>query len=403
MRKWVLFFLVLLAGSCAAINVGTSDESFEKGEKIGFAGLCSPGKQSFFSVREGVKKIFSQEFLCPLSGGYSVSLQTSFLDPAGIWTATLWSENESAEKKIEVSDTREARFLLVRFLSPTGTSFYRGETLALNVEVRDEGNEAGDANAVFWGVDGTRFFLEKTGTGNYFLRYRLPLDSNTGEWKLEVLAQRETENGLIGGKGTIAAEIISAPISIEVIGPDVSYFDVGQKVLFDLVAKYLDGTPLEQGTVTVSVGANTVQLKDGLNGKFSGEFELKQYNIGSVEAVITASDPFGNEQAKTVNLVAGCSPTCLLSQYGLIALGLILAAFVVGRFVLRRTNYASELKKLKLEKEKTLQLIQSLQKEYFSKGVMPAASYKENLAKYRSKTVEIDEKIKNLQKEKENA
>ena len=73
----------------------------------------------------------------------------------------------------------------------------------------------------------------------------------------------------------------------------------------------------------------------------------------------------------------------------------------IGSIVLTKLSSSNQLSKLKEERQKTLDMIKSLQEDYFTKGVMPSSSYKKNLSDYTAKVAELEEKIAQLKSKKE--
>ncbi|MDO8634532.1 MAG: hypothetical protein Q7K34_04545 [archaeon] len=402
MKKTVLVMLSLVFSIplAYALALDTPSGEYSKGDKIIFTIECTQSRTNNLSVKSGNRVILDSDFLCPASGGYSYSLETSFLDLAGKWVAELSSTEGSAFKEITMNEKREAGFLLIRFMSPAEGSYFRGEKLSINAEIRDAGEPVVDANAVFWGAKGEKIFLENKQNGTYFFEYGLPLDAKPGDFELEVLAEKNTQTGHIGGKSTLKIRVQISPILIEIIEPKASTFDFGEQVTFSIKATYPNGKTLVAPDLKVSLGGRQFPLSKTAENIFEASPTFSTAGLGATEAVVSAADSFGNSSEKKLSLVITCSPTCMVKQYGLLVLGVAVIIFVAGRAVLSRAREQNELTGLEKEKQKTLSLIKSLQSEYFGKGIMPASSYKKNLADYKEKIVEIGERIKNLKETK---
>lgn len=396
----ILFSFIFLSTLAAGLAIDTPLDEYTKGDEITFTIQCTQGRTNNFSIKEGTRIIVDQDFLCPALGQHSYSIFTNFLDPAGIWVAEISSSEGSAIKEITMNEKREAGFLLVRFQSPAQGTYFRGEIIPINVEIRDAGELVLDANAVFWGAKGEKIILQNKQNGTYFYEYTIPLDAEPKEFELEVLVQKKNQNSAIGGKGTVALEIQNSPVLIEILEPKATTFDMGENIRFSIKATYPNGKPLIDPSLNITLGDTKTSFSKISENVFEASPKATLVASGSIDATINASDTFGNSSEKKLSLVITCSPTCLVKQYGLYFAGLLLIVFVIGRTILSKAKTQNDLVSLEKEKQKTLELIKSLQAEYFGKGVMPAASYKKNLAEYKEKIVEIEERIKNLKETK---
>ena len=83
-----------------------------------------------------------------------------------------------------------------------------------------------------------------------------------------------------------------------------------------------------------------------------------------------------------------------------VLLALVVIAAVVT-VLYSKLSSRNQLGKLQAERQKTLDLVKSLQEDYFGKGVMPSSSYKKNLSDYKAKLSEIEQKIADLKSKKD--
>lgn len=398
MKKAILTILSLVFSATLAHGLAVSlpSEEYSKGDKMVFTIECTQNRVNHFSVKHGARIILDLDLICPASSEYIYSLQTGFLDPAGKWVAEISSTEGSVLKEITMNEKREAGFLLIKFLSPAAGSYFRGEKLVINAEIADAGGLVTDANAVFWSVKGEKIFLENRQDGTYFLEYGIPLDAQTGDFDLEVLAEKNTQTASVGGKGTLKLSVQRSPILMEILEPKASAFDSGEQVKFSIKATYPNGEPLLAPDLKVSLGATQFPLSKTGENIFETSISLSSAGLGVTEAVVSASDSFGNSSEKKLVIVITCSLTCMVKQYGPLVAGIVFVIFVGGHAVLSGARKKNKLADLEKEKQKTLEMIKSMQSEYFGKGTMPGSFYKKNLADYNAKIVEIEERIKNL-------
>ncbi len=394
-KALVFFFIVFFCLNAFALSISVEKNSFEKSEKILFSLECTPFQKNSLSALEKEKEVFFHEFDCPSEGLYDFNYQSSFLDPKGNWRVVLKDNENTAEKAIIVNEPREAGFLIVKFLSPPLKTFYRGEKIVVSVNLKDNDVDISDANVFFWSVDGKKIPLRNSLGGNYIFDYTIPLGARTGDWELLVLAEKNTGQK-IGGSALLSLKVEKAPLVLEVLKPSAFYFDLGQKVEFVIKAYYPDNSFLSNGKAKVVFLEKEFELTSLDGNMFGKELDLTGFSLGSVQANIVVEDEFGNSGSTTLDMVAGCSVTCLLANYGLIALTAIVIIFIFARLVFSKTSYHLEIKKLEAEKEKNLELIKNLQSNYFAKGTINPDNYRKDLAQYKEKISELEEKISKM-------
>ena len=134
---------------------------------------------------------------------------------------------------------------------------------------------------------------------------------------------------------------------------------------------------------------------------YKGVFKVPASLFGAVELEVSAIDFTQNEGLKTIKMVIGCSVTCLINQYGLFVAAFVLIVAAVGRIFYSHISYKGKLEKLQKEKEKINRLIKDRQREYFTKGIMPAKSYKKNLSEYKTRLIQTEQEIMELKRKEE--
>src|SRR3989344_427106 len=391
-NAFLLLAVLLLASDAIALTILTDKLSYVKGDVIAISGACSAGNQNLVIGLNGEKKIFEEDIECSEEEEFSFDYQSSFLDPEGNWELRLSTPEESAKINVVVENKREAGFYFIKVLNPTIGKYSRAEKLDFSVEVTDAGTLVADARVVLWGVKGERIEFRNSGSGVYNVEYTVLVDAPLGSWKVLLLAETVRGQERIGGRNNELEMVIEkAPISIDVLEPKTTTFELGTRIPVRINATYFNGSGLpEESIATARVDGKEITLSRISSSEFAGMIEIEQ--SGSLEVEITVDDQSENITTKTLNLVAGCSVTCLITNYGLYIIAVVLVGLVAFQLFVGKVSYGSELSKLEKEKQKNLELIVSLQKEYFSKGVMPANSYKKNLAEYKARLAELEEK-----------
>jgi len=400
MKRLVLLFLFFFITGVFAIGFETDKTVFEKQELIKISGSCeNVGSTDITAIADGIA-IFSSPIECK-DGSFDFEYQTSFLDHSGEWEIILSSLNEQISKTIFVKEKREGGFFLVRFLSPASGQYQKNQNIIISVEITDAGSFVTDAQVVTWGALGEKLEFQNNSDGIYILEYTIPLESEIKEWNLEVLAQSLKGSEFFGGIGNLVLQIESAPIIIEVIEPNVASFEQGERINFIVRATYPNNEPLKDGQVFIKFDGRIVNLEQITLEEFRGTFDVPSNILGAIEAEVNAIDSANNSGVKTLKMVIGCSITCFVRQYGLILAAFVIVILALGHIFYTHLSFKNKNERIKKERDKINSLIKDLQKDYFTKGVMPTASYKKNLSEYKSRLIQIEQEINELQKKEE--
>lgn len=400
-QVFIVISLILICSAAFAITIQPQRNFLARGDELNAAGQCSPGTNPKLEVMAEGIKIVESTVDCS-NGQFAFSYKTTFLDPDGKWTLNISDNSESSSAEVLVDDAREAGFFLIRFLSPTPGKYVRTEKISLSVEISDSGEKVDDANVAFFGFGSERQYLVGVGNGIYTIDYEIPADADLGSWKLEVFATAPRGQGNSGGRNQLDLEIEKPPLKLQVVEPSVSSVEVGDEVKLNLVATYFNGNSLQGQPIVVAQidGIQTRLIKTAEN-TFEGKFNAPSTQTGTLEIAFNVEDGFGNDGATVQKIVVGCSITCLARNYGIfVLLALVIAAAAVSVFY-AKIHSGNELAKMQEERQKTLEMIRSLQSDYFTKGVMPSSSYKRNLSDYKARLAEIDQKIAELKSKKE--
>lgn len=399
----LLKLLLLLCISAYALTVNTDKTQYLKGEVIKISGDCKTELETKLTASLEEKIIFEEFINCSAGGSYIFEYATSYLDPAGNWLLVLSNKEERITKRAVVNPTSESAFYLIAFLSPTEGKYKRVEDIIISVRVTDAGIPVRDANLITWGPDGKKYYFENSGEGLYNLEYEIPYNGKLGDWELLVLAQSQRNGTFFGGVNSLTLELVKAPIAIEVVEPEIHSYELIQKIPIKLNISYFNGKPIKEEidelSVVAIIGRKNIQLEKTEEGAYELLYEPEMSEIGSLVIRINALDDAGNDGVKVIDLVVTCSIACLLIKYGLYIIVFIVVLIIILSLFSSRIKYHLELRMLENEKKKTMDLIKSLQEEYFGGRVMPSKSYNRNLAQYKSRIAELDEKIKRLKEE----
>ncbi len=402
-KKILILFiaLVMVAAASDALTLKASQPSVEKGNPINLTGNCDAGLVHNISGEIGGKKIFEEQINC-FDGKFEFNYKTGFLDPSGNWTITLFTEQSESEIIVQVNPVPASAFYRITFLSPAAFTFSRSETVFISVEVADAGKAVDEADVIIYDVFGRRINLKPEGNGIYDLNYAIPFDAPLGPWDLIVTSQKEVDGRLFGGERKISTEVAATRFTFDVLEPKQTTFEQSDPIPFRIKVSYPNGSRLTgEKLKKAEIKADNYATPMAFNS--DNELVLSYTSPVSGNKIMTVyvEDTSGNIGEEKLELAITCSITCFAKSYGLIIAVVLLLAIVIGRLFYMKTKNSLELIQLKKEKEKAVELIKNLQREYFEKGVMPAPSYKRNLAMYKARLIDLDQKIKQAEKKLE--
>ena len=394
----LLAAIVILSGFAAGLTINVEAPSYEKGGPLVFSGTCEQVTMHRVRGEINEKIIFDEQINC-FDSKFTYTRPTTYLDPSGNWKVTLYTSQSEASVIAKVLPTPESSFYRITFLSPAAFSFERASTVLISVEVTDSGEPVEGAQVIMYDTSGERIDLTSKGNGVYDVNYFVRSDSQLGEWDLIVAAQKEQGGNTYGGERKISTELVQSGFTFEIMEPSLKSYEQSDPVPVKARVTYPSGQAVSVDNVEqaeLRVAGRAYPLEVNSQNQFVASYRPEQ--SGNQVLRIYIKDQAGNEGEEAVSIVVTCSLTCFLKSYGLIILVTMLVVGVVARLFYSKISKSMSMIKLTNERKKTLELIQNLQKDYFGKGVMPSSSYKNNLANYKAKLIEIDQRIKELQK-----
>ena len=394
---YLLLSMILITSFSYSLTLKTDQSSYDKGEEILLSGNCDNAIIHSVKAELGEITIFEESINCS-TGKFDFSYETSFLDPIGTWKIILFTFDNETGILTQIKPTQDSAFYRITFLSPANFEFRKGESVFISVEVADSGEPVDGVEVVMYDALGRKINLKPEGNGIYDLNYSVPYNALTGDWDLIVTAQKQPNGTVHGGERKIETKITQTLFSFEIIEPTNQTYEQSDSIPFKTKITYPNGAKLKKENVEI-VELRIGDQKISMEINSEEEFILSHYPSASGNQVflLYVKDDAGNEGTKRIELVITCSITCLAKTYGLVVLVIILVLGVVSRLFYSKTKNALQLIQLKKDKEKTLDLIKNLQTEYFEKGIMPAMSYKKNLSNYKSKLIDLEEKIKQIE------
>lgn len=391
-----LAFAFLLAG-CCALEAELNSRAFQKGDTLSVAGTAE-GMVSIRALQNG-KLIFSTKTIPAEGGLFSFSRKIDLLDPKGAWDVVVSDANESLSEKITVIPTRQSEFLLISFLSPTPTSYYRTSGVKLVVRVTDSGRAAANASVYSWDFSGMKCSLKNNHDGTYSADFAIPHDALVGGWELKVVAAAYSGSELIGGENSISLDIERSPITIELISPRADEYNVGENLQIELRVGYVGGEAVKGARVYATVNYEPVELEQGDSGVYAGIFYPKAVKNEPLAISIRAEDGAQNYGTKTMLLKPANYFWWLLRENGV--LYLFPALFLAYIFYLsaRELHTFASRSALKRKRQEMLALKKRLHNDFYRRGIVSGANFGRRNAEYNAELNGLEAALKNFRED----
>jgi hypothetical protein len=399
MKKIVLILILFFCFNVFALNLDTNSVKYFQGETLYFFGSCTPNTELQITALNEIKKVFFEKINCSYQGKYFFEFNSSFIDPSGKWVITLDSVEGSVKKVVDVLPVRESSFYLISFLSPPSREISKASDLDLVVKVTDKGTPVNNAEVYFFDLFGEKKKMDFVSDGIYSFKYELPFNIETEFWNLLVLAQKENEI-TIGGSNEINLSLIDALISIEFIEPLFDSYDLSlnQRIPIKIKASYLDGKPVINPNITLTVNNKNFQFTAISENEFYFDFIPEITDLGSVVLMVNARDTAGNVGNNSKVIQTKGELIFILKQN--ILLILLISIVLIGIILMFSNKFilTKSLKSLELKEKELIQKIKSLQEDYFLNQKINPIEYKKILAEYNSKLALVKKKLSDLKK-----
>ncbi|MBN2126791.1 MAG: hypothetical protein JW703_00185 [Candidatus Diapherotrites archaeon] len=398
MKKIVLIaFILLFSLTVLALSLDTNSVRYEQGEKMSFFGSCTSGTSLQLTAVMDVIHIFSSELKCSKEGKYSFEYDSSFTDAPGNWIIKAVSNEGTVVKKISMLRARNASFFLVSFLSPSSNEIFLANDLNIVVQVSDKGKPVDEAVVYFFDLDGQKRKMNFISNGTYLYEYTIPFNSDINSWNLLVLSEKEGENP-IGGYGSMQLNLVPAVISVELIEPVFSSYDLSQEIPVKVKATYFNGKPLNQPKVFLKIKDREIYLEQLDFDTFYLNYSPDMLDIGSLTLTVNAFDSAGNSgNISKIIQTKGELLFILKENMLLIFAAAVLIVLIVLLFS-NKISRASLLNKQGKEEKELTQKIKELQEDYFLNQRIGTEEYKKLLAEYTSRLNAAKEKISRIKK-----
>jgi len=391
------------------LEINLNKEEFALGDIIEISGsLERLGKPLIVEISIDFifrnRKIFGTTVLPDSNGLFSLSRHTSLIDPAGVWTIEAKTEDVKknlglVQLDVNFSSPEKTAFFVVGFIEPVAKAFNRGRQINFLVKVRDSSNKAvSDAlvEAVMPGEK--RISLEEVSPGNYGGSFNIPFDFSLGEQQLTATVSKVIGETLYGGFASTTIFINKAPMTMEIIAPEKTIYNLGETIDFKLRLLYEFNIPVNNADIDLFAGEKKIRAKELGGGYYAASYSIAEDEAGPMVIRVEAKDEFENSAKEELNFeIKPVLPlTIFLTRNPVILAAVIVAVLFAAVVLFLFAKNILLLKILERKKEELVALKKKLQEQYFNEKTVESSEYYPLLDKYNEELEKLDVAIKAL-------
>jgi len=402
------------------INFSELKDSYVQGERIVLDAIVNDHKSPVANTTimititnsEGV--YLNKSYITNADGKISDYFLLSFIDSDGEWNVKIKAEDKDGnmgefEKKIIVGIPEGVLYYKIDFLSPVkGTSYSRGESVPITIEVSEEGKVVKAAKVIFKTPNGKNLNMTESEDGIYSANYKINFNDPIGLWTLSVQAIRKIAEKTRAGASKIPLQITQSRISIEVIEPVIDNAFTGQKLDYRIKATYPNGDEVTQADLSLILSnGDSVEFKEIEKGVYVTKYLIGKED-GVLSAKIVAKELEGDLVQEPIIVIVkkrtlfeyylAYAYNNFLRPYWWIILSSLMFIFVVTWPLTKRKYYKFRINRAKKQMRNISKTKIETEKDYFDKGNISKEDYKKLIQILNEKL----SKAKDIQKLSEN-
>ncbi|MEM2878882.1 MAG: hypothetical protein QXG10_05010 [Candidatus Hadarchaeales archaeon] len=340
------------------------------------------------------------------NGSYSWTYAISFGDPTGTYgisveaTETTGASGSGSGSFSVSMPENVVGYTVAIYSPPSGSIFSVLEEVPVSVYLTEGDNAVGGAEVWFYSPTLERVALTEIQTGVYTARYTIGIYDTPGTWSFTVEARKTVENTFRAGGSYVNVSINPASLQVSIDSPETTQIRAGGSVEVRVSVTYPDGTPLNNGTVLLSLptGEN-VEMTGGENGAYFYSYMVSGDDAGIWTMVVNASDAAGNSGSIT-SLITVLPAEEGIPIYWIVAICAVSAVIVSAAFLIRRHLIMRRMDRVEMEKKHIMALRDEAIRKYFKEGSISRQTYDSLLDEYQTKLAEL-ERISREKTEKE--
>ena len=405
------------------IKLYSFQESYVKGERINLNSLIEDFKGPVPNVTVELSLdwlgdvLYNQTYKTNRLGKFLDSYLISFADPDGTWNLKINAEDKegnegSLELKSKIGTPAGVTYYFVNFLSPIkGSSYSRGETVPISIEVSEEDSPIKGAEVTFLSPKGKYLELTELEPGVYTTNYHVLFNDPIGLWRLAVQAIKTTANITRAGGNTIPLQVKSGKIRFELLSPLQERVFAGTKLNYKIKVTYPDGSIVRGAELTSKLSNNqTLTFLEEKPGIYTAEYVVAQKDAGSLEAKITVIDKRGNtatmspvslfvKKSTIIELYLVLFYQDVIRPYWWAFLAFILIVIMLSKPTYERKSLKRNIRKAKEEQEVVKKMQMEAEREYYKNKTISKEDFRRLIHQYKERLAKAKEQQR-ISKEK---
>ncbi len=385
----------VVVASTLSLEMRAVKDTYSVGEEITLKGFVKKGG---VGIKTGVdieialdgQIIYGERIYSDDDGFFEIIYKSNFSDPSGNWLISADAKDAKgnkghAEQKISFVAPSILNIVEINFMEIPKERYYRGESIALFLEIIDESGEKieGADVKILTASNNLISFVEEG--GGYSSMVPVEIDAELGKQRYVISALKIIGDELFGGDKSFEAEILESDLLIDILEPKQRNFAIGDLIKFHIRLNYSGNRPVEEAFIEATVGEEFIamqRLGHAGPGEFIGEYRVSSNN--DFVYSISVHDLFGNSVEKEVEFSSsGISPIYLLQENLIIILG---ATLIIVVFLIRQKNKAGK----KDRKTEVMMEIKKIQTAYFKEGSINRGEYDKIMLKYESELKDLE-------------
>ncbi|RLF40063.1 MAG: hypothetical protein DRN00_00345 [Thermoplasmata archaeon] len=395
-----------------SLSVETDKDVYEKGDIVRISGKVKDPFGNYVSKGTAYISIYAEEWNYQLSatienGGFSATYHITFDKPDGEWKISVEAKDDKGDETpypenitFSVVTPDKYKLLSVSVINPSyGQIFERGEDVPFAVVITEDGKRVSGAEVTAYLPNGDRLKLSEGEVGLYSATYGLGYDSTVGNWTVYIEATKEVDGAVKSGFGWINFKVDLARPIVEVLSDLPDSIESGEKIEIRIKVSYPDGTPVEDGFVSLTdSGGKEIFLTNEGGGVYRASLILDKEGEKSIDVYMT--DSYGNVVSLNIGKVNVLHPR--LSTYAVRywwATGAI-SGFIISvfSFYMHRRLMLTRLYRMRREIERMERIKKDAAERYFLRGEITRENYDRIIEECESRIAELSKKCGVIEK-----
>ena len=303
---------------------------------------------------------------------------------------------------------------MVEFLSPIkGSTYSRGETVPITVEVSKEEQPIKEAELSFISPKGEYLKLTEIEPGTYTTNYQVLFDDPLGPWRLAVQAIKTVDNITKAGGNTIPLQINSGEIRFQILSPIEEKIFTGMELNYEIKLTYPNDELIKGADLKAKLSNNkTLNFLEEKPGIYTANYLVESKDIGTLDSKMLVDDNKGNtaelpslllyvKERTIVEFYLVTAYQKLIRPYWWAILSLFLISGIIYKPFYEVKRLKSKIKKAKYEQETIRHMHLESERDYYKHKTLNKTDFRKLIQQYKERLAKAKEHQKIAEKKLE--